>query len=62
MVLRTAARYSIKNAAKVKIGSRIATLYTTYAKKLGIATPDFSAIDLTMKFGPFPISELSQIF
>ena len=32
-----------------------------YPKKLGISTPDDSAIDLTMKFGAFPIYVFAPI-
>jgi hypothetical protein len=39
----------------INSGIRIHTLKAMYPKKLGIFTPDCSAIDFTMKFGPFPI-------
>jgi hypothetical protein len=45
-----------RNQTAANIGRRIGRLYRkTYPKKLGHFTPVCSAIDLTMKFGPFPI-------
>ena len=38
-----------------KIGIRIDTDQTMYPKKLGILMPFSSAMDLTMKFGAFPM-------
>ena len=44
-----------RNVTNTNNGIRMPPLYNRYPKKLGMATPDFSAMALTMKFGPLPM-------
>jgi len=50
-----AAAYRKTSIMTTKVGIKTQALKSMYPKKLGIFTPECSAIDLTMKFGPLPM-------